>query len=94
MLKMVLTFSLVLFAISILMFMIRAFIGPSVPDRVIAMDTIGINLLSIMAILSVLQETRAFFGAILLFGMLAFIGTVAFSKFIERGLLPDDDNDR
>ncbi|NLL19430.1 MAG: Na(+)/H(+) antiporter subunit F, partial [Clostridia bacterium] len=31
---------------------------------------------------------------ILLFGILSFVGTVAFAKFIERGVLVDDDSSR
>ncbi|MGI1660260.1 MAG: Na(+)/H(+) antiporter subunit F1 [Desulfitobacterium sp.] len=87
----VLLLALFLFSFATLLFLYRAIKGPTVPDRIIAMDTIGINLISIMAILSVLLRTHAFFEAILLLGMLSFIGTVAFSKFIERGIVFDYD---
>ncbi len=86
--------ALLLFALSIALFLYRVIKGPSVPDRILAMDTIGINLLAMMAILSVLLKSYAFSEVILLFGILSFIGTVAFSKFIERGVLIDNDCDR
>lgn len=86
--------SLLAFSISIAVFLYRAIKGPSLPDRVIAMDTIGVNIIAVMAILSVLLETYAFFEVILLFGILSFVGTIAFAKFIEGGVLVDDDSDR
>ncbi|NLC06713.1 MAG: Na(+)/H(+) antiporter subunit F, partial [Syntrophomonadaceae bacterium] len=48
----------------------------------------------IMAILSIILRTYAFFEVILLFGILSFIGTVAFSKYIEKGALVDYELDR
>lgn len=79
------------FSVSIAAFLYRAIKGPSVPDRIIAMDTIGINLIAVMGILSILFRTHAYFEVMLLLGILSFIGTVAFSKFIERGVLVDYD---
>lgn len=61
--------------------------GPSVPDRVIALDTIGINIICFVALLSIQLSTSTFLEIILLIGILAFIGTIAFSKFIERGVV-------
>lgn len=66
--------------------------GPTTPDRVVALDALGIALISIIALLSVLTETKFFLEIILLLSILAFIGTVAFSKFIERGEIFDRDN--
>lgn len=94
MINTILTGALFAFSVSIAVFLYRAIKGPSLPDRIIAMDTIGINLIAIMAILSVLLKTYAFFEVILLFGILSFVGTVAFAKFIERGVLVDDDSSR
>lgn len=94
MIELILQASLLAFSISVAVFLYRAIKGPSLPDRIIAMDTIGINLIAIMAILSILLKTYAFFEVILLFGILSFVGTIAFAKFIERGVLVDDDGGR
>lgn len=79
--------SAVIIAVSILIALYRVAKGPSMPDRVIALDMIGINLISLVAIVSLILETTAFFEVMLLLGILAFIGTVAFSKFIEKGVV-------
>ncbi|NLW07949.1 MAG: Na(+)/H(+) antiporter subunit F1 [Clostridia bacterium] len=94
MFNLILTLALFIFSLSVALFLYRVVKGPSAPDRIIAMDTIGINLIAMMAILSILLKTYAFFEVILLFGILSFIGTIAFSKFIERGILVEYDRDR
>jgi len=83
----ILTIALILFGIAIAITFIRILIGPTFPDRVIAMDVIGVNLISSIAIVSILFSTRAFYDVILVLGILAFISTVSFSKFLERGVI-------
>lgn len=87
MIETILTISLILFGVAIAITFVRIILGPSFPDRVIAMDVIGVNLISSMAILSLLFETKAFLEVILILGILAFISTIAFSKFLERGVI-------
>ncbi|WP_370576428.1 Na(+)/H(+) antiporter subunit F1 [Neobacillus niacini] len=65
----------------------RVIKGPSVPDRVIALDAIGVNLIAITALISVVLQSYAFLEIILLLGILAFIGTVAFAKYLEKGAI-------
>ncbi|GLC90175.1 Na(+)/H(+) antiporter subunit F1 [Lysinibacillus piscis] len=79
--------ALALFSISIALSLYRVIRGPSMPDRAIALDTIGVNLLSSIAIVSIVLKTKAYLEAILILGILAFIGTIAFSKYIERGVI-------
>jgi multicomponent Na+:H+ antiporter subunit F len=66
--------------------------GPSRPDRVLALDTIGINLLAMIAVLSLLLRTEYFIEIILLIGILTFIGTTALARYIERGEVLEHDN--
>ncbi|WP_422392709.1 Na(+)/H(+) antiporter subunit F1 [Mesobacillus harenae] len=61
--------------------------GPTVPDRVVALDALGINLIAVIALVSIILKTNAFLEIILLIGILAFIGTVAFSKYLEKGVI-------
>ncbi|MDN3451603.1 Na(+)/H(+) antiporter subunit F1 [Planococcus sp. APC 3906] len=63
--------------------------GPSIADRIVALDALGVALVSIIALLSLILETEFFLAIILLLSILAFIGTVAFAKFIERGVIFD-----
>ena len=87
MIELILKTALVLFMLAIALSLYRVIKGPSLPDRAIALDTIGVNLISAIAIVSIVLNTKAFLEAILILGILAFIGTIAFSKYIERGVI-------
>lgn len=94
MIEKILLISLVLFMLAIALLLYRVIVGPSMPDRAIGIDTIGVNLLSSIAIVSILLKTKAFLEAILIIGILAFIGTIAFSKYIERGVIVERKSNR
>ncbi|MCM3239565.1 Na(+)/H(+) antiporter subunit F1 [Heyndrickxia oleronia] len=85
MLMVVFKIALVCISLSMVGLIFRVIKGPSVADRVIALDAIGINLIAIVAIISMIFNTNAYLDVILLIGILAFIGTVAFAKFLEKG---------
>ena len=87
MIEKIILLSLALFMVAIALLLYRVVKGPSNPDRAIALDTIGVNLISAIAIVSIVLNTKAFLEAILILGILAFIGTIAFSKYIERGVI-------
>ncbi|WP_020007816.1 Na(+)/H(+) antiporter subunit F1 [Salinicoccus albus] len=77
--------ALILLTISLVIFLIRAFIGPSLSDRVLGLDTLGMNLIAFVGLLMLLQDTVAYSDIALVLSILAFVGTVVLSKFIERG---------
>lgn len=83
--EIILFIALALFMVAIFLILYRVIVGPSIPDRAMGLDTIGVNLVSAMAIVSIILSTTAFLEAILILGILSFIGTIAFSKYIERG---------
>lgn len=94
MVKGMLLAAMILFAVSIGIVLYSIIRGPSTPDRVISLDFIGINLISIIAVVSVFFHTRAFLEVILILGILAFISTIAFSRFIERGAVIEHKRDK
>ncbi len=65
----------------------RAVKGPSVPDRIVALDLLGLNTIAIIAIFSVIIGNPAFLDVILLIGILSFIGTISLTRFVERGAI-------
>lgn len=72
----------------------RVIKGPSTADRVIALDAIGVNLVAITALYAMVRKSTVFLEVILLIGILAFIGTVAFAKYLERGELIENERNR
>ena len=91
MIDLLLQLALLIISISTLFYIFRVIKGPTTPDRVIALDAIGINLVGITTIVSVLLYTEAFFEVILLIGILAFVGTVSFSKYLQKGVIIERD---
>ena len=90
----IITFALVLISLSMLALIYRVIKGPSIPDRVVALDALGVNLIAIIALISIILDTYAFLEVILLLGILAFIGTVGMAKFLEKGEIIENDRNR
>ncbi|HAQ07056.1 MAG TPA: Na(+)/H(+) antiporter subunit F1 [Bacillus bacterium] len=86
--------SLTVISVAMIGMIYRVIKGPTVADRVVALDAVGISLVSLIALISIILETNAFLDIILLIGILAFIGTVAFSKYLEKGVIMEYDRDR
>lgn len=63
----------------------RLVIGPSVPDRILALDTMYINVIALIILYSISMSTGLYFEAALLIAMLGFISTVALCKYLLRG---------
>lgn len=59
--------------------------GPSVGDRIIALDTMVINAIAFIMLIGIADGNDTFFEAGLLLAMVGFVGTVAYCKFILRG---------
>ncbi len=71
-------------SLSSLVVFIRFLIGPSIEDRVVALDlliTIGIGMI---AIYSIINDKPTFLDIATILALIAFLGTVAFSYYLEK----------
>lgn len=59
--------------------------GPSIADRILALDTMVINSIALIILYGVSQGRTVLFEAAILFAMVGFISTVAYCKFVLRG---------
>ena len=59
--------------------------GPSVPDRILALDTLAINTIALVMLLGLARATAVYFEAALLIAMMGFVGTAALAKFLLSG---------
>ncbi|HKL30063.1 MAG TPA: monovalent cation/H+ antiporter complex subunit F [Natrialbaceae archaeon] len=63
----------------------RVIRGPTTPDRVVALDTIGTNVVAI-AVLFALQSDRGLFVDVsLVLAIIGFISTIAVARFVTEG---------
>jgi multicomponent K+:H+ antiporter subunit F len=76
---------LCLIGVSILLCTWRVYTGPTTPDRTIALDTIAVNVLAFIVVLSMYKNTNIYFDAVLIIAVIAFVGTVAIAKYLIRG---------
>ncbi|SDI35086.1 Na(+)/H(+) antiporter subunit F1 [Natribacillus halophilus] len=83
---------LIIFSISLALCVWRALKGPTLWDRVVALDSFGLNLIGFIGIIMILQSTNAFAEVVLVLGILAFVSSVALAKFLERGVVIDRDS--
>jgi Multisubunit Na+/H+ antiporter, MnhF subunit len=86
--------ALILLSLAVLGALFRLFAGPSISDRIAALDTIGILMLAMIAVLGMLLKTEAYLDIVLLIGILTFIGTAAFARYIERGIVMESGGER
>ncbi len=59
--------------------------GPSLPDRILALDTLYINALALLVVLGLWWGDAVFFEVALLIALLGFVSTVVLAKFLLRG---------
>jgi multicomponent K+:H+ antiporter subunit F len=73
------------FSLALLLNAWRLLRGPSVADRIMALDTLYINTLALLVVLGIAGVTKLYFEASLVIALLGFVGTVALSKFVLQG---------
>ncbi|HQR10729.1 MAG TPA: K+/H+ antiporter subunit F [Casimicrobiaceae bacterium] len=73
------------FALALLMSGYRLLRGPSLPDRILALDTLYVNTIALLVLFGIQYQTQLVFEAALVAALLGFIGTVALSKYVTRG---------
>ena len=59
--------------------------GPSVPDRVAALDLLATSVIAVTAVWAVATGRRALLDAAIVLALIAFLGTVAFASYLVRG---------
>ena len=65
--------------------MVRALLGPTVYDRVLAVNTIGTKTVLLLAVIGFLTERPDWVDLSLVYALINFIGTIAVLKYVEFG---------
>jgi multicomponent Na+:H+ antiporter subunit F len=63
---------------------IRLAKGPSLPDRVIAIDLIGALMVCLLVVMAGATAQQAFLDVAMVVALISFVGTVAYARYIER----------
>jgi multicomponent Na+:H+ antiporter subunit F len=69
---------------ALLLAFVRLVRGPSLPDRVVALDLIAAISVGIIAVYTIDTGQRIFLDVAIVAALITFLGTVAFAQFLER----------
>jgi multicomponent K+:H+ antiporter subunit F len=72
-------------ALSLLLCAWRLLRGPVATDRVLALDTMYVNVVALVILLGLRYGSELFFEAALLIALMGFVSTVALSRYLSRG---------
>lgn len=78
------TIALTMLAVAGLAITVRVIIGPSVADRIVALDGLLVIVVSILVVDAARTGRTAFIDIAVVMGLLGFIGTGVAARFIER----------
>ena len=78
-------FALVTLVVALLVAVVRLVKGPTLPDRVVAMDLIGVLAVGLIVVLAGSTRVRATLDGAIVIALVAFVATVAYGTYVERG---------
>jgi multicomponent K+:H+ antiporter subunit F len=73
------------FSIGILLNLWRLLRGPALSDRILAVDTMVVNVVALIVLYGIYTDSAINFEAAVLFALTGFLSTVALSKYLLRG---------
>jgi multicomponent K+:H+ antiporter subunit F len=76
---------LALLGIAVLLTVARLVRGPSVADRILALDTLSVEAIALIVLFGIWKGSGLYFEAALLIAVMGFVSTVALCKFLLRG---------
>nr|WP_298146507.1 K+/H+ antiporter subunit F [uncultured Pseudomonas sp.] len=71
--------------LALILTMARLIKGPDMPDRILALDTLYINIIALIILLGIWLDSDLYLEAALLIAAMGFVGTVAVAKYLLRG---------
>jgi multicomponent Na+:H+ antiporter subunit F len=76
--------TLAILALAFVLAFVRLLRGPSLPDRVVALDLMASLAVGIMAVTAIGLDAPSLLQPALVLAFVAFLGTVAFARYVEK----------
>jgi multicomponent Na+:H+ antiporter subunit F len=80
--------ALALLAGALILALFRLLRGPSLPDRAVALDLIGLIVAGLVGVFAVTSGEDAMLDVLLVLALFVFLGTVAVARYLEQGGRP------
>ena len=85
MLEVVSQITLVTLGVALIVAFMRLVKGPTLPDRIVAMDLFGVLVVGLIVVLAGTTGVRATLDAAMVIALVGFLGTIAYATYVERG---------
>ena len=77
--------TLLILAMALLVAFVRLVNGPTLADRIVATDLMGMLVVGLIVVLAGSSGVRAALDAAIVIALIGFLGTVAYATYVERG---------
>jgi multicomponent Na+:H+ antiporter subunit F len=77
--------TLAILGVALLIAFIRLVRGPTLPDRIVALDLFGVLVVGLIVVLAGSSGVRATLDAAVVIALIGFLGTVAYATYVEGG---------
>jgi multicomponent Na+:H+ antiporter subunit F len=75
---------LLMLTIAALLAFVRVVRGPTLPDRVVAIDLVGVLIVGVIVVGAAATGQQAFLDVAIVVALISFVGTVAYARYVER----------
>ncbi|WP_010479583.1 cation:proton antiporter [Thermococcus zilligii] len=65
---------------------LRVILGPSVPDRVVGVDTLNTIVVAAMILLGAAYDREIYIDIAIVYALLSYVGTLAIARYLQGGL--------
>ncbi len=86
--------SLFLIVVGMAVAMLRLAIGPSLADRVVALDMMTVTIISFCGVYAVFMDEPSFLDVAIVLALVGFLATVALARYAERRLERDKEQQK
>ena len=81
-------FALAVLSSGMVLTVVRLLQGPTLADRVVALDLIATQTIGFIVVYSIASDQELYLRAAIVLALIAFLGTVAFARYMERKSTP------
>ena len=85
MIEVIARITLVTLGVALMLAFVRLVRGPTLPDRIVAMDLFGVLVVGLIVVLAGWSGVRATLDAAIVIALVGFLSTVAYATYVERG---------
>ncbi|WP_108445047.1 monovalent cation/H+ antiporter complex subunit F [Halomonas denitrificans] len=82
--------SLAVMVLALCLAFVRLFRGPSLPDRVVALELFSSILVGIIGVVAIATDVPSLLDVAIVMALMAFMAAIGFARFLERGGPRDD----